>query len=70
MNDFEFYLNEGDVKKRRADIELAKSLLKDARDRFEKMPELDMENFAKIIFENVYDKHSEKMAKITEGKIG
>lgn len=55
MNDFEFYLNEGDVKKRKQDKELAKSLLKDAAERFQKASKLDAEEFAKMIFENIYD---------------
>ena len=55
MNDFEFYLEEGDVKKRKTDVELAKSLLKDAMVRFEKVSRLDVDEFAKIIFENIYD---------------
>ena len=55
MNDFEFYLEEGDVKKRKPDMELAKSLLKDAMVRFEKVSRLDVDEFAKIIFENIYD---------------
>ncbi|MEK6887715.1 MAG: hypothetical protein AABX14_02090 [Candidatus Aenigmatarchaeota archaeon] len=55
MNDFEFYLEEGDVKKRKQDTELAKSLLKDAKDRLEKVSQLKINEFTKIIFENIYD---------------
>lgn len=55
MNDFEFYLSEGSVKKRKPDFELAKSLIKDAKERFEKVSRLDTPAFSKIVFENVYD---------------
>ena len=55
MNDFDFYLKEGKVKKQKPDLELAKSLLNDANDRFAKMTQLNVENFSKIIFENIYD---------------
>ena len=55
MNDFEYYLGEGSVKRRSHDLELAKSLINDARDRFEKVSRLDADVFSKIIFENVYD---------------
>ena len=55
MNDFEFYLREGTVKKRKPDMELAKSLINDANERFEKISKLDARVFSKIIFENIYD---------------
>ena len=55
MKDFEFYLNEGDVRKRHRDAELAISLIRDAKDRFAKSSRLDTNIFAKIIFETVYD---------------
>ena len=52
MNDFEYYLGEGSVKRRNHDLELAKSLI---NERFEKISKLDADAFSKIIFENVYD---------------
>ena len=55
MNDFEFYLNEGDVRKRKPDMELAKSLLNDAKYRIEKASKLDVKEFSKMVFENFYD---------------
>ncbi len=55
MNEFEFYINEGDVKRRRQDNELAKSLLNDAKDRFAKASKLDAVEFSKMVFENIYD---------------
>mgnify|MGYP001157325943 CR=1 FL=1 len=55
MNDFEFYLNEGKVKKQAPDKELAKSLVNDANERVGKVSKLDVKMFPKIAFENVYD---------------
>lgn len=55
MNDFEFYLREGTVKRRKPDMELAKSLINDANERFGKISKLDAGVFSKIIFENIYD---------------
>lgn len=59
MNDFEFYLNEGEVKKRTPDPNLAKALLRDAESRFENIVKLDTKTFHKIIFENAYDSFRE-----------
>jgi len=55
MKDFDFYLNEGKVKKQNPDREFAKSLINDAAERAEKVITLDVKTFSKIIFENVYD---------------
>jgi hypothetical protein len=55
MNEFKFYVGENKVKKQRADIELAKSLINDAEERIKKVSKLDINIFSKIIFENVYD---------------
>ncbi len=55
MNDFEFYLDEGKVKRQSPDKEFAKSLINDASERFEKSTMLDVKLFSKIIFENIYD---------------
>jgi len=55
MKDFDFYLNEGKVKKQNPDRELAKSLINDAAERAEKVIKLDVKIFSKIIFENMYD---------------
>ena len=55
MNEFEYYLAEGKVKRQRHDLELAKSLLNDSLERFEKMTKLEVKDFSKIIFENIYD---------------
>lgn len=55
MNEFGFYLEEGEVKKQKPDSSMAKSLLRDAVERFEKTTMLGIKIFPKIIFENVYD---------------
>lgn len=55
MNDFEFYVKEGKVKKQNPDTELARSLANDAKIRVEKASKLDISVFSKIIFENAYD---------------
>lgn len=55
MNEFNFYVNEGKVKKQSGDTELAKSLIKDAKERVKQASKLDASLFSKIIFENVYD---------------
>ena len=55
MNNFEYYVGEGKVKKSSPDMELSISLIKDADSRFEKVTKLDIEEFGKIIFENIYD---------------
>jgi len=55
MNNFEFYLDKKLVKRQSKDNELAKSLIKDGVERVEKMKELDINSFSKIIFENIYD---------------
>ena len=44
-----------DVRKISKDLELAKSLKKDLLERAEKALKLDTKEFAKIIFENIYD---------------
>jgi len=55
MKDFDFYFNEGKVKRQNQDKELAKSLIDDAKERIEKAVKLDIAFFSKIVFENVYD---------------
>jgi len=55
MNDFDFYVNEGKVKKQNPDTELARSLVNDANARVTKVEKLDFSVYSKIIFENVYD---------------
>jgi len=55
MTSFDIFLNEGDVKKITPDLELAKSLIKDMKERISKSNLLDVNIFPKIIFENVYD---------------
>ena len=55
MKEFEYYLKKGDVRKVSKDIELAKSLRADLIERSEKALKLDVKEYSKIIFENVYD---------------
>lgn len=55
MDDFEIYIKDEKVKKQASDTELAKSLISDAKQRIEKINQLDIKSFSKIIFENVYD---------------
>jgi uncharacterized protein (UPF0332 family) len=55
MRDFAHYRNENAVKKQSKDEELAKSLLKDARQRIEAAKELPIGKYPKLIFENAYD---------------
>lgn len=55
MMQFEYFLKKGDVKKASIDKELAKSLIKDMKDRINKSLMLDAKVFSKMIFENIYD---------------
>lgn len=55
MTSFDIFLNEGDVKKVTPDLELAKSLIKDMKERISKSNLLDVNIFSKMIFENIYD---------------
>lgn len=55
MTSFDFFLNQGDVKKTTPDPELAKSLINDMDERLAKTKLLDTTIFPKIIFENIYD---------------
>lgn len=55
MKPFEYYLNGRDVKKDSPNIELAKALIKDMRERIEKASKLEINFFSKMVFENVYD---------------
>ena len=55
MREFEFYLNENKVKSCQKDYMLAKSLVYDAKSRFELVSKLDKSIYSKILFENVYD---------------
>jgi hypothetical protein len=55
MKDFDYYLNEGKVKKQSKDKEFAISLRNDAVNRAGKVLKLDIKEFSKIIFENIYE---------------
>ncbi len=55
MKEFEYYLKKGVVKKVSKDINLAKSLLKDIEIRMKQINKLNKKDFAKIIYENIYD---------------
>jgi hypothetical protein len=55
MMPFEYFLQNNEVKKASVDVNLAKSLVKDMKERIEKSLLLDPKIFAKMIFENIYD---------------
>jgi hypothetical protein len=55
MIQFEYFLKTKEVKKCSSDVELAKSLIKDMRERVKKSFLLDENVFAKMVFENIYD---------------
>ncbi len=55
MKSFEYYLKNKDVRKASGDMQLAKALLKDIAERTRGVLKLDIEDFPKIIFENIYD---------------
>ena len=55
MKPFEHYIDTKDVRKSSPDKALAQSLIKDMHTRIELVSKLDVKNFSKIIFENVYD---------------
>ena len=55
MMQFEYFLKTKEVKRCSPDLELAKSLIKDMKERIEKSLLLDSKIFAKFIFENIYD---------------
>ena len=55
MKNFNYYITEGKVKKSFTDIELAKSLIKDALERKKIIPLLDVKLMPKIVYENAYD---------------
>lgn len=54
MKPFEYFLEIKEVKKTSENLELAKSLIKDMKERLKSSFLLD-EKFSKIIFENIYD---------------
>ena len=55
MMPFEYFIKTGEVKKASVDLELAKSLIKDMDERIQKSMKLDVNEFSKMIFENIYD---------------
>lgn len=55
MRAFGFYLEKNDAKRVSKDPELARSLVKDMEGRITKALTLNIEDFAKIFFENIYD---------------
>lgn len=59
MKDFGYFVNENLVKKRKRDIELAKSLRNNLIDRAKKVIKLNETEFSTIIFENLYDSFRE-----------
>ena len=55
MKPFEYYLEENSVRKASKDLELAKALIKDMRERIKENFNEDEKKKPKTIFENVYD---------------
>jgi len=55
MMPFNYFLKSKEVRKTTPNSELAKSLIKDMKERINKINMLDINIFAKIIFENLYD---------------
>jgi uncharacterized protein (UPF0332 family) len=55
MKNFEFYIEEGKVKKCSKDMELVKSLIKDSLERKKLIELMDINYMSKIIYENAYD---------------
>ena len=55
MKLFEYYLKEKSVRKVSTDIELAKALKRDLFERIDKAIKLDTKEYAKLIFESIYD---------------
>lgn len=55
MKEFNFYIQENIVKKISPDLELANSLLRDSKERFDKAIKLDINEFNQFVFENIYD---------------
>jgi len=55
MRQFEYFLQTQEVKQSAKDEALARSLIKDMKERIKDASLLDISKFAKIVFENVYD---------------
>lgn len=55
MDDFESFIKRKIVKRISPDIQRAKKLVKDGRDRLRDVKLLDMNKMPKLIFENIYD---------------
>lgn len=55
MEPFEYFIEKGDVNKVSPNLSRAKSLVKDSETRLKSVNSLKIEDFSKIIFENIYD---------------
>ena len=55
MREFDWFLNEGKVKKIGIDVELANSLIKNVEARETSVSKLQIDEFPMIVFENFYD---------------
>jgi uncharacterized protein (UPF0332 family) len=55
MRDFQYYLKTRKIKKVQIDVQLSKSLRNDLIERAKKANKLDIEEYSKFIFENIYD---------------
>lgn len=55
METFEYYVEEGSVKRVAPNFERAKSLIKDGEKRINDLSIIDINKLPKIVFENIYD---------------
>lgn len=55
MKDFEYFIDNRDVRKASKDLALVKSLFREMEGRIERAFKLDLNEFSKEIFENIYD---------------
>ncbi len=55
METFEYYVEDGKVRKATPNKERAKFLVKDSEERISKTNLLNSKDFSKIVFENIYD---------------
>lgn len=55
MEPFEYFIEDKKVHRISVNLARAKSLIKDSEERIAKSNKLDVNDFAKIIFENIYD---------------
>jgi len=55
IREFKFYLEEGSIKKSEPNLALASSLIKDMESRIKDVCSFKLNQYPKLVFENVYD---------------